>query len=124
MDVAHQGSVVVQKGVEQGRLAHVGLAHYCHGDAVLDGIAHGKRLLKARYLGVDVGGECEEAAAVGKFHFFLAEIEFKLHERHKFQQLLAELCQAVAKLPAHLAECDAVGGLRRRGYEVGNGFGL
>ena len=90
VDVAHDGSLFAKEGVEEGGLAHIGLADDGHGNAVLDGIAYTEGVGEARDGALDVGGYLREFAAVGKLELLVvAEVELQLHERGEVEQLVA-----------------------------------
>ena len=125
VDVAHDGSLFAYEGVEEGGLAHVGLADDGYGHAVLDGIAYVERMGQAGDDTLDLVSYLREFATVGKLELFVvAEIELQLHERGEVQELVAQHRQFLAEASAQLAQGEAVRGGRGGGDEVGHGFGL
>ena len=109
VDVAHQGTVVTQQGIQQGRFSRIGLSHDGDRQAVADGVTVTVTVGQAADQGVDVARQGCHLATVGKGHILLAEIQFQLDERHKVQQFVTQGLEFVAVAPAHLAHRHLVG---------------
>ena len=65
-----------------------------------------------------------ELTAVGELHILLPEVQFKLDQASKVNQLGAELGDLVTHPAPELPERHAVGGRRARGNQVRYGLGL
>ena len=125
MDVAHDGTLLVQQGIEQGGFSGIGLTDNSHGDSILDGIAGTEGTHQSTDDLLDLGGYRLQLRTVGKLQFLVvAEVELQLHQRGEVQQLLAQGGQLLAESSLHLIHGQSVGSGRRRGYQVGHGFGL
>ena len=123
VDVADDGTLLAEEGVEEGAFAHVGRARQRHGDTLLDGIAEAEALHEALDLRLQLLAQAQELAAVGEGDILLAEVQLELHQGRQLDEALAELGELTAVAAAHLREGHAVLGCTLGGDEVGHGLG-
>ena len=57
--------------------------------------------------------QLSEAAAVGKFHFFFAKVEFEFDERHEVEELGSQRSEFARESAAHLVDGNSVSCSRR-----------
>ena len=86
-DVADDGAVVAQQGVEEGGFARIGTSDDGHRDATLEGVAHVERLPQCVDAGAGLGDQREELAAVGKLHILVAEVKLQFKECGEVDEL-------------------------------------
>ena len=124
LDVAHNGAVVAQEGVEQGALAYVWCSDDGDGYTILDGVAELEGVGEPADFLIDVFGQLDEFLAVGKFHVFFGEVKFQLEQGGHLEELVAQFVQFGAVSSLHLLHGNFVGGGVSGGDEVGYGFCL
>ena len=123
-DVRDKGPVVPQQGVQQRTLAAVWCAHDRHGDAVAYGIARLERVGKRGAAPDHLVQQRCKPVPVGKFHLFLAEVEFQFDERGEFKEFRTDFGKFGGITAAQLVQGDPVLRLRARCDEVGYRLGL
>ncbi|CDD33298.1 putative uncharacterized protein [Bacteroides sp. CAG:714] len=125
VDVAHDGTFLVQQRIQQGGLSGIGLADNGYRDAVLDSVSRTEGTHQSAYHLLYLGSYRLQLRTVGKLQFLVvAEVEFQFHQRGEMQQLLAQGSQFLAEASLHLIHGQPVGSRRRRGNQIGYGFGL
>ena len=91
VDVADDGLVLMEQLVEQGALAHVGLADDGHGNATLDGFSFGEGVGERRDFMGDGFRQGEQLLSVGEVDVLVAEVQFQFEQRRDLEQFVAEL---------------------------------
>ena len=125
VDVAHDGFVFIEQGVEQGGFAGVCLADDGHGDAVFQRIAQAEGVDEAGDGMLYLCGERDELGAVGKLQLLVVgKVQLQLDEGGDMQQLVAQGAQLPAESAPHLAHRQAMLCLRGRSDKIGHGFCL
>ena len=125
VDVAHDGALVVEKGIEEGGFPGIGAAHDGHGEAIFEGIAGGEGVHQPRHHLFQVLGQMGQFGAVGKLQVFMVgEVEFEFEQGGEVKQAFAQLFQLSAEVAAHLTHGDAVVGGGGGGNHIGHGFCL
>ena len=125
MDVAHDGALVVEKGIEEGGFSRIGTAYDGHGEAIFEGIAGGEGVHQPRHHLFQVLGQMGQFGAVGKLQVFMVgEVEFEFEQGGEVKQAFAQLFQLSAEVAAQLTHGDAVVGGGGGCYHIGHGFCL
>ena len=125
MHIADDGFLLVEQLVEQRALAHVGLSHDSHGNALLYGLSRGKGAGEPRDAPVYLCRQGQKLSPIGKLQFLVvAEVQLQLHEGGDMQQLFPQCGKFVREMATQLAQGHLVGSLVGGGYQVGNGLGL
>src|SRR6202011_1955720 len=70
-DLAHDGAVFIQQGIQEGGLSRIGFPYDGHSNAVPDNVAKTKRSQELSRLVLCLADEVIELGPVGKFHIFL-----------------------------------------------------
>jgi len=82
-DFADDGALLIEEGIEEGRLTSIGASGDDGIDAVFDGIAELERLEEVVDEFLDFIDQGFEVVSIGKFYIFFSEIEFEFDEAGK-----------------------------------------
>ena len=80
VNIAHDGTLLAQQGIEQGTLAYVSRADNRHRNPTLDGIAEAIAVDELLELELDLVAEGKQFGTIGELHIFFGEIQFQLHQ--------------------------------------------
>ena len=78
MNIADDGFLLTDKGVEEGALSDIGLSDYGHGDALFHCLTRSEGVGKTGEMAVDVKCQLPQLSTIGKLEFLVvAEVEFE-----------------------------------------------
>jgi len=125
VNVAHNGALFAEQGVEQGGLAYVRFAHDGAGDAASNGIAKAEGVAESLHAPFGVGEQAQKFGAVGELEVFVVgKIEFQFEHGVQVEEGFAQAAEFLAEVAAQLAHGEVVLRLGLRCDDVGHGFGL